>query len=94
MGRRRADGSRVGAARSLPSGRRWKTPRHRDQMDTTHYPTRNVSDTGWEQRYWMDTAMDAIAGEFVMALQGHPHGLGSRLPQTRRPLECLREGCA
>jgi hypothetical protein len=34
-----------------------------DGMDATHYPTRNVSDTGSKQRYWMDPALDETAGE-------------------------------
>jgi hypothetical protein len=32
-------------------------------MDATHYPTRNVSDTGWKLRYRMDPALDETAGE-------------------------------
>jgi len=39
-------------------------PLHRvDAMDATHYPTRNVSDAGWKQRYWMDPALDETAVE-------------------------------
>ena len=34
-----------------------------DGMDATHYPTHNVSDTGWKHRYLMDTALDVTAGE-------------------------------
>jgi hypothetical protein len=33
-----------------------------DQMDATHYPTRNVSDTGGKHRYWVDAALDETAG--------------------------------
>jgi hypothetical protein len=36
---------------------------HVDGMDATHYPTRNVSATGWKQRCWMDGTLDATAGE-------------------------------
>jgi hypothetical protein len=32
-------------------------------MDETHYPARNVSDTGWKRRNWVDTALDTTAGE-------------------------------
>jgi hypothetical protein len=34
-----------------------------DAMDATHYPTRNVSDTGGEPLYLMDAALDETAGE-------------------------------
>jgi hypothetical protein len=34
-----------------------------DAVDETHYPTRNVSDTGWKHRYEMDATLDVIAGE-------------------------------
>jgi hypothetical protein len=34
-----------------------------DGMDATHYPTRDVSDTGWKHRYWMDATLDPTAGE-------------------------------
>ena len=34
-----------------------------DGMDATHYPTRNVRDTGWRQRYSMDGTLDETAGE-------------------------------
>ena len=34
-----------------------------DGMDATHYPARNVSDTGWKHRSVMDTTLDATAGE-------------------------------
>jgi hypothetical protein len=34
-----------------------------DGTDVTHYPTRNVSDTGWKHQYVMDTALDVTAGE-------------------------------
>jgi hypothetical protein len=36
-----------------------------DAMDATHYRTRNVGDTGWKYRYWMDTALDVTAGERI-----------------------------
>jgi hypothetical protein len=34
-----------------------------DATDATHYPTRNVRDTGWRQQYLMDTALDITADE-------------------------------
>jgi hypothetical protein len=34
-----------------------------DQLDATHYPTRNVSDTGWNHPHSTDTAVDVTAGE-------------------------------
>jgi hypothetical protein len=40
---------------------------HVDGMDATHYPTRNVSDTGWQHRNWMDATLDESAGERTQA---------------------------